>query len=37
MFLTLNHQRLDLYTFSLKFVLESYKLTKLLPPDENLE
>ena len=34
MFLTLNHQRLDLYTFSLKFVLESYKLTKLLPPDE---
>ena len=34
MFLTLNHQRLDLYSFSRKFVLESYKLTKLLPPDE---
>ena len=34
MFLTLNHQRLDLYTFSRKFVLESYKLTKLLQPDE---
>ena len=34
MFLTLNHQRLDLYSFSRKFVLESYKLTKLLPQDE---
>ena len=34
MFLTLNHQKLDLYTFSRKFVLECYKLTKQLPPDE---
>ena len=34
MFLTLNHQKLDLYTFSRKFVLECYKLTKELPPDE---
>lgn len=34
MFLTLNHQKLDLYTFSRKFVLECYKLTKHLPPDE---
>ena len=34
MFLTLNHQRLDLYSSSRKFVLKSYKLTKLLPPDE---
>ena len=34
MFLTLNHQKLDIYTFSRVFVLESYKLTKALPPDE---
>ena len=34
MFLTLNHQKLDLYTFSRKFVLECYKLTRQLPPDE---
>lgn len=34
MFLTLNHQRLDIYTFSRKFVLECYKLTNQLPPDE---
>ena len=34
MFLTLNHQRLDLYGVSRKFVLECYKLTKYLPPDE---
>jgi len=34
MFLTLNHQKLDLYTFSRKFVLECYKLTKQLPSDE---
>ena len=34
MFLKLNHQSLDVYTFSKKFVLESYKLTKHLPPDE---
>ena len=34
MFLTLNHQKLDLYGFSRKFVLECYRLTKHLPPDE---
>ena len=34
MFLTLNHQRLDLYSVSRKFVLECYKLTKHFPPDE---
>ena len=34
MFLTLNHQKLDIYTFSKSFVFESYKLTKILPPDE---
>lgn len=34
MFLKLNHQNLDVYTFSKKFVLECYKLTKQLPPDE---
>ena len=34
MFLTLNHQKLDVYQFSKLFVLECYKLTKLLPPDE---
>ena len=34
MFLTLNHQQLDLYGFSRKFVLECYKLTKYLPSDE---
>ena len=34
MFLTLNHQKLDIYQFSRTFVLECYKLTKVLPPDE---
>ncbi len=34
MFLTLNHQKLTLYSFSRKFVLECYRLTKQLPPDE---
>ena len=34
MFLKLNHQSLDVYTFSKKFVLESYKLTKDLRPEE---
>lgn len=34
MFLKLNHQSLDVYTFSKKFVLESYKLTKHLPSEE---
>jgi len=34
MFLTLNHQKLDVYHFSRIFVLECYKLTKVLPSDE---
>lgn len=34
MFLKLNHQKLDLYSVSRLFVLECYKLSKLLPPDE---
>ncbi|MFN8253263.1 MAG: four helix bundle protein [Ferruginibacter sp.] len=34
MFLTLNHQKLDIYSTSKLFVLESYKITKLLPADE---
>jgi|SRR6185312_2690922 len=34
MFLKLNHQNLNVYTFSKKFVMESYKLTKYLPADE---
>ena len=34
MFLELNHQKLDVYTFSKQFVLECYKLTKILPPEE---
>ena len=34
MFLKLNHQNLSVYTFSKKFVIESYKLTKHLPSDE---
>ena len=34
MFLTLNHQRLDLYGFSRVFVLECYKQTKNFPPEE---
>ncbi len=34
MFLTLNHQKLDVYTFSKAFVLECYKLTRHLPNEE---
>lgn len=34
MFLTLNHQKLDIYQFSRVFVLECYKLSKVLPIDE---
>jgi len=34
MFLKLNHQKLDIYTYSRAFVLECYKLTKILPADE---
>lgn len=34
MFLTLNHQKLDFYQVSKKFVFECYKLSKTLPPEE---
>ena len=34
MFLTLNHQKLDIYLYSKFFVLECYKLTKVLPTEE---
>ncbi|HET9824887.1 MAG TPA: four helix bundle protein [Chitinophagaceae bacterium] len=34
MFLTLNHQKLDIYNVSRLFVLECYKLTKQLPAEE---
>lgn len=34
MFLKLNHQKLDIYTFSKTFVLECYKISKILPPEE---
>lgn len=34
MFLTLNHQKLDLYSFSKTFTFECYKLTKIFPADE---
>jgi len=34
MFLTLNHQKLEVYTSSKQFVLECYKLTKSLPAEE---
>ncbi|HRI21805.1 MAG TPA: four helix bundle protein [Panacibacter sp.] len=34
MFLQLNHQKLDVYSFSKTFVLGCYKLTKTLPADE---
>ena len=34
MFLTLNHQKLDVFLYSKVFVLECYKLTKTLPADE---
>ena len=34
MFLTLNHQKPDVYKVSTNFVLECYKLSKSLPRDE---
>jgi len=34
MFLKLNHQKLDVYISSKTFVLECYRLTRSLPPDE---
>ena len=34
MFLTLNHQKLEVYSSSRLFVIACYKLTKYLPPDE---
>ncbi len=34
MFLTLNHQKLDVYQSSKVFVLECYKLTRSLPAEE---
>lgn len=34
MFLSLNHQKMDVFSLSKQFVLECYKLTKLLPADE---
>ncbi|HWR32966.1 MAG TPA: four helix bundle protein [Chitinophagaceae bacterium] len=34
MFLTLNHQKLEVFSASRQFVLECYKLTKILAADE---
>ena len=34
MFLKLNHQKLEVYQSSRMFVLECYKLTKILPAEE---
>ena len=34
MFLKLNHQKLDVYAASRQFVMETYKLSKLLPASE---
>lgn len=34
MFLTLNHQKLDVYRLSLQFVKECYQLAKYLPAEE---
>jgi len=34
MFLTLNHQKLEVYASSKQFVLECYRLTKSLPAEE---
>jgi len=34
MFLKLNHQQLDIYAASRKFVLECYRFSKTLPQDE---
>jgi hypothetical protein len=37
MFLQLNHQKPDVYSFSKAFVLEFYKLTKFFPLEEKYE
>ena len=34
MLLTLNHQKLEVYTYSREFAFACYKLTKALPPEE---
>jgi four helix bundle protein len=34
MYLTLNHQKLDVFVAARQFVIECYKLTNLLPVDE---
>src|SRR6185503_14373138 len=34
MFLKLNHQKLDIYSASRQFVMETYKISKLLPSSE---
>ena len=34
MFLKLNHQHIDVFTISRKFVFDCYKLTNILPADE---
>ena len=34
MFLTLNHQKLDIYSISKMLVLECYQLTRILPTEE---
>lgn len=35
MFLKLNHQKLDAYQASRKFIIECYRLLVLLPSEEN--
>ncbi len=37
MFLTLNHQKFDVYQTSKAFILECYKLTKSLPAEEKFK
>ena len=37
MFLELNHQKLEVFKISQKFVFECYKLTKTFPRMKNLE
>jgi four helix bundle protein len=34
MFLTLNHQKLDVYSAAIRFLIECYKMTNTLPPEE---
>ena len=34
MFLILHHQKLEVYSYSRKFVQECYKVTKIFPPEE---